>query len=73
MAIGACVFGGFGLLAFSGMLSKATPQTVGALIVLMTVVRISTPALYQVIQDGGLTTSKMIGFAAALLAAFLLV
>ena len=29
MAIGACVFGGLGLLVFNGMLSKATPQAVG--------------------------------------------
>lgn len=73
MAAGACIFGGLGLLAFNGMLSKTTPQTVGSFFVLMIVVQTATPALYQVIQDGSLTVGKAIGFAAAILAAFLLV
>ncbi len=73
MVVGACIFGGLGLLAFNGMLSKATPQTVGSLFVLMIVVQIATPALYHVINGGGLTISKTFGFAAAILAAFLLV
>jgi len=72
MVIGACVFGGFGLLIFNGMLSKATPQTVGSLFILMMVVQISIPAIYQIVIGGGLTVSKTIGFAAAILAAFLL-
>lgn len=73
MVVGACIFGGLGLLSFNGMLSKATPETVGSLFVLMIVMQIATPALYQVINGGGLTVSKAIGFAAAILAAFLLV
>jgi hypothetical protein len=73
MVAGACVSGGLGLLAFNEMLSKATPKTVGPLIVLMVVVQITVPALYKTIQDGGLTVSKSIGFAAAILAAFLLI
>lgn len=73
MVVGACIFGGLGLLAFNGMLSKATPETVGSLFVVMIVVQVATPALYQVINGGGLTVSKAIGFAAAILAAFLLV
>ena len=73
MVVGACIFGGLGLLAFNGMLSKATPETVGSLFVVMIVVQVATPALYQVINGGGLTVSKAIGFAAAILAALLLV
>lgn len=73
MVTGACVAGGLGLLAFNGMLSRATPQTVGSLFVLMLVVQIATPALYQVINSGEVTVSKAVGFAAAILAAFLLV
>lgn len=72
MVISACVFGGFGMLAFNGMLSRATPKTVGSLFVLMLVVQIAIPALYQIVSGGGLTISKSIGFAAAILAAFLL-
>lgn len=72
MAAGACIFGGLGLLSFNGMLSKATPKTVGSLFVLMMVVQISIPAVYQIFKDGELTISKVIGFAAAILAAFML-
>lgn len=72
MVVGACFAGAFGLLAFNGMLAKASPQTVGSLFVMMLVVQIATPALYQVMNDGGLTTTKAVGFAAAILAAFLL-
>lgn len=71
-AVGACVFGGLGLLNFTGMLSKATSQTVGSLFVIMLLVQMATPALYQVLQDGELTVSKAIGLAAAVLAVFLL-
>lgn len=73
MAIGACVFGALGLLSFNGMLSKATKENVGSLFVLMVVVQIATSAIYKIISIGGLTVSKAIGFAAAILAAFLLI
>lgn len=72
MVVVACVAGAFGLLAFNGMLAKASSQTVGSLFVMMLVVQIATPALYQVVNDGGFTTTKAVGFAAAILAAFLL-
>lgn len=71
-AVGACVFGGLGMLNFTGLLSKATPQTVGSLFVMTLVMQIAIPALYQVINNGGLTASKALGFVAAVLAAFLL-
>ena len=73
MLISGSLFSGFGILAFNGMLAEATPQYVASLFVLMLVVQIATPALYQVIMDGGLTASKGIGFAAAILAAYLLI
>src|SRR3989344_923669 len=38
MAVGACISGGVGLLLFTGVLAKATPQTVGPLFILMMVV-----------------------------------
>lgn len=66
------VLGALGLLFFNGMLAKATSEKVGTLIVLAIVAQISIPALYQVVTNGGLTVSRGIGFAAAVLAAFLL-
>lgn len=72
MLIGASLLSGFGILAFNGMLAKATPQEVGSLFVLMLMVQTATPALYQVIIGGGLTVSRGIGFTAAMLAAYLL-
>jgi hypothetical protein len=68
----ACVLGGLGLLSFNGMLAKADPMTVGSMLVLMMVVQVATPALYQTYMEGGLSASRAIGFAAAFLAAILL-
>jgi len=72
MAIGACIFGGLGLLLFNGMLSRTPPEAVGSLFILMIVVQIVVPAMYQVFQSGELGISKIIGFSAAMLAAFML-
>ena len=73
MIILSCLLGGFGLLSFNGMLSKATKEQVGPLIVLMTVVQIAVPALYQVVIAGKITIAQGAGFAAAILAAILLI
>ncbi|MDO8669677.1 MAG: hypothetical protein Q7K65_05280 [Candidatus Buchananbacteria bacterium] len=73
LVILAGLFGAFGLLLFNGVLAKVTPGRVSALFVLMIVVQIAVPALYQVIMSGGLTISKGLGFVAAIIAAFLLI
>jgi hypothetical protein len=71
-AIAAGIFGSMGLLAFNSVLSKATPQNVGILIVLMIVVQTVVPAVYQVIMTGGLPFTKIAGFVLAAVAAVLL-
>ena len=73
MAIGASIFGGLGLLAFNGMLQKANRETISSLLVLMMMAQIATPVIYQAVMGGGMTTIKALGFATAILAAFLLV
>ena len=71
-AIAAGIFGSLGLLAFNSVLSKAIPQNVGILIVLMIIVQTVVPAMYQAIMSGGLPFSKIVGFVLAGVAAFLL-
>lgn len=66
------IFGGFGLLVFNSLLTKATPKEVGALFVLMLVTQITAPAVYYVILNG-LTVSKSLGFIAVIIATFLLI
>lgn len=71
-AVAAGIFGAIGLLAFNSVLSKATPQTVGTFFVLMIVVQIVVPAIYQAIMSGGLPLTKIAGFVLAAVAAVLL-
>ena len=73
LAIIAGIFGAFGLLLFNNVLSKATPQNVGVLIVLMIIVQTVIPAAYQALMSGGLSFSKIAGFVFAAVAAFLLI
>lgn len=72
MAISAGFFAGLALLAFNGMLAKAPHENVGALVILMIVVQIAVPALYQVVITRRLTGPSSIGFAAAVAAAYFL-
>ena len=72
-AVAAGVFAAFGLLLFNGVLSKATPQSVGILIVLMILVQTVVPAVYQVIMNGEISMTKLAGFVLAVVASFLLV
>lgn len=72
LVISAAVIGAVGLLSFVGMLTKATPASVSSLFVVMTVVQISCPVIYQLITTGGMTITKGFGFASAILAGVLL-
>jgi hypothetical protein len=72
MVMIAGVLGACGLLFFNAVLAKASPTEVGRLFVLMVVVQISIPALYQVILNRHLSIGTACGFAAAVLAACLL-
>lgn len=64
--------GALGLLSFNGMLAGASTAAVGQLFVLMTVVQIAIPAIYHVVMTGDIQLTKLAGFAAAIVAAFLL-
>jgi len=72
MGIGAGVVASLGIMSFNGMLAKATPQNVSSLFVLMIVVQAATPAMYSIVQNGGMNWTKACGFAAAIVAAILL-
>lgn len=73
MAAFAAICGGLGLLAFNGMLAKATSEKVSALFVLMIVVQIAIPAVYQVVITRSITPMKLLGFVAAAVSAFLFI
>lgn len=71
-AVVAGVIASLGLLAFNGMLAKATVANVGTLFVLMIVVQTAVPALYQCVMDGSISWTKGAGFVLAAASAFLL-
>jgi hypothetical protein len=68
----ACVTAALGLLSFNGMLAGATAKEVGTLFVIMILVQTATPSLYSVVMNGGITLSKLAGFALAIVAGVLL-
>ncbi len=65
------VIGATALLTFNSGLAETSTQTVSTFIVLTTLAQIAVPALYQVTQVG-ITSSKLIGFVLAGVAAYLL-
>ena len=70
IAAGCC--SGIGLLLFMNALVKAPSESVGSLILIMTVAQIAILSAYQGIMSGHLTLKMCSGFVAAVLAAFLL-
>ena len=66
------VSGGIGILAFNGGLPKTTSATVSDYFVVMMVVQISVPAIYNILVTGRVTPSKLIGYAFAGIAAYIL-
>ncbi len=72
-AVAAGIVGAAGLLLFNNVLSKATPQSVGILVVLMILIQTVVPAVYQVIMNGEISMTKLAGFVLAVVASFLLV
>ncbi len=71
LVVSAGLLGAIGMLALNGMLAKATPQNVSTLFILMLIVQVVAPAVYQVVV-GGLTLAKGVGFVLAAIAALLL-
>jgi hypothetical protein len=71
IAAGCCA--GLGYLAFNSGIAKAAPAIVGQLVVIMIVIQMAVPAAYQAMMNGQLTIKAALGFAAAAIAAILLV
>lgn len=72
MVVSAGSFGALGLLFFNSMLAEASLQNIGTLIVLMTLVQVVIPSLYQVIMSGQFSVGKITGYILAAMAAYLL-
>lgn len=72
MVLGAGIFSALGMLVFNSMLSKATPQSVGLLFVLMIIAQTAVPAVYQTVMSGGISFARGSGFVLAVIAAVLL-
>jgi hypothetical protein len=68
----ACMSGAKGILSFNGMLAKASQQEVGSLFLVMIVVQITVPALYDAIINRGVSWEKALGFAFAIVTTYLL-
>jgi hypothetical protein len=60
-------------LALNSGLENATPEIVGRLVIFMVVVQMIVPAAYHAAMNGHLALKSALGFAAAALAAILLV
>jgi drug/metabolite transporter (DMT)-like permease len=69
--VSAGVLFGLGMLFFTGMLSKASTTQVASLFILMTVVQIAIPVVWQVVS-GNADLKQLGGIAAAGLAVYLL-
>lgn len=72
IGIAAGIVGAVGLTAFNLMLSKSKPTEVGSLFVLMVMVQIAVPAVYQMAMSGEVSLKKVAGFLAAFAATVLL-
>ncbi len=72
MVVLAGIFGALGLLSFNGMLAGVSSERVGSLFVVMIIVQIAIPAIYQVFMTGELPVTKAMGFILAVGAAFFL-
>jgi len=72
MAFAAGFFGIIGLMFWSGTLANATNKNIGSLFVIMLVAQIAVPALYQAAILGQYSPRRIVGFLAAILAAYLL-
>ncbi|MDD5289934.1 MAG: hypothetical protein PHT40_01880 [Patescibacteria group bacterium] len=74
MAITASIIGAIGTLALNDFLfkTKRSPEKAASLYLIMLMIQISVPAFYKCIITRQVSLAKIIGFLAAILAAFLL-
>lgn len=66
------VFGAIGMLSFTTGIMNQAPAALSSLLLLMFIAQISVASLYQGFTGGGITLTKLAGFATAILTAFLL-
>jgi len=69
--IGAGLLMGTGMLFFNGMLAKVSRAQVASMFILMMVVQIAVPAVWQLL-NGNMNPKQLAGIAAAVVAAILL-
>lgn len=72
-AVAAACCGAIGLILFNAALAEATQESLGKLFVIMIIVQTALPAAYHVVMNHGMTFKTGVGFAAAILAAILLI
>lgn len=61
-----------GMLSFNSMLAKAKPENVSSYIVVMTLVQIAVPAIYQMLLSKGVSFNQAAGIVLAIISAWLL-
>jgi drug/metabolite transporter (DMT)-like permease len=72
IAVIAGLIGAGGMLLYTSMLSKATDQNVGSLLITAFMVQLAVPAIYQIFKGGQLTVTRGVGLVAAFAAAVLI-
>lgn len=72
IAIGASILGGIGLLSLNAGLAAISPQMVGKLIIVMILVQIAIPAVYDMYMNTGIELKTVLGIVFAVVAAALL-
>lgn len=72
LAVAAGVCGAIGLLAFNGMLARVSKERVGTMFVLMILVQVTVPIIYQAVMTGDYSAKRVVGSIAALIAVILL-
>jgi hypothetical protein len=72
-AVSASACGAFGGLIFNDMLANVPKASVGRFFLIMILAQTAVPALYDIVMSGQLPLNKGLGFAAAIVAAILLV
>jgi hypothetical protein len=68
MVLLSCTSAAIGILCFNGMLAKAEPTDMSMLFILMIVVQILVPAIYNAVLSGHISILKAFGVALAILA-----
>ena len=67
------ILGAIGITCFNTMLAKAPKTDLPTFFILMVLVQVACPVVYQLATSGGMTTTKGCGFALAGIAAILLI